>query len=80
MKIFPNWKEEVIALVNKNNGLSLTVDDVSFSFVSREDGYVKAEVIPLPDSRYYSRGKVSVLYVPRDLAKNFTGIPLRVIV
>lgn len=80
MKVLPSWKEEVIALVNKNNGLSLTVDDVSFSFVSREDGYVKAEVTPLPDSRYYSRGKVNVLYAPRDLAKNFTGIPLRVIV
>lgn len=81
MKIKQSWKDELLALVNSKNSLQLTLDDVKFELtapVSEVPGTVTVAIKPADNSRYFS--EQSLTYVRRDIAKNFTGIPLRVIV
>ena len=81
MKLKQSWKDELLALVNSKNSLQLTLDDVKFELtepVSEVPGTVVVTIKPNDDSRYFN--EQSLTYVRRDIAKNFTGIPLRVIV
>ncbi len=81
MKLKQSWKDELLALVNSKNSLQLTLDDVKFELtepVSEVPGTVVVTIKPNDDSRYFN--EQSLTYIRRDIAKNFTGIPLRVIV
>lgn len=81
MKIKQSWKDELLALVNSKNSLQLTLDDVKFELtapVSKVPGTVTVTIRPADNSRYFN--EQSLTYIRRDIAKNFTGIPLRVIV
>ncbi|EIP0347762.1 BspA family leucine-rich repeat surface protein [Shigella sonnei] len=81
MKIKQSWKDELLALVNSKNSLQLTLDDVKFELtapVSKVPGAVTVTIKPADNSRYFN--EQSLTYIRRDIAKNFTGIPLRVIV
>lgn len=80
MNIHQQWKEELVALVNASNGLSLKTTDVNFSITNRDDNTnaVTVTVTPGDVSPYFN--EQALVYVPRDIAKNFTGIPLRLIV
>ena len=81
MKLKQSWKNELLALVNSKNSLQLTLDDVKFELtepVSEVPGTVVVTIKPNDNSRYFN--EQSLTYVRRDIAKNFTGIPLRVIV
>ncbi|ECN7988455.1 BspA family leucine-rich repeat surface protein, partial [Salmonella enterica subsp. enterica serovar Corvallis] len=81
MKLKQSWKDELLALVNSKNSLQLTLDDVKFELtepVSEVPGTVVVTIKPNDASRYFN--EQSLTYVRRDIAKNFTGIPLRVIV
>ncbi|EOA6880184.1 BspA family leucine-rich repeat surface protein [Escherichia coli] len=81
MKLKQSWKDELLALVNSKNSLQLTLADVKFELtepVSEVPGTVVVTIKPNDDSRYFN--EQSLTYVRRDIAKNFTGIPLRVIV
>lgn len=81
MKLKQSWKDELLALVNNKNSLQLTLDDVKFELtepVSEVPGTVVVTIKPNDDSRYFN--EQSLTYIRRDIAKNFTGIPLRVIV
>lgn len=81
MKLKQSWKDELLALVNSKNSLQLTLDDVKFELtepVSEVPGTVVVTIKPSDDSRYFN--EQSLTYIRRDIAKNFTGIPLRVIV
>nr|DAH93977.1 MAG TPA: Putative virion structural protein [Caudoviricetes sp.] len=81
MKLKQSWKDELLALVNSKNSLQLTLDDVKFELtepVSEVPGTVVVTIKPNDDSHYFN--EQSLTYIRRDIAKNFTGIPLRVIV
>lgn len=81
MKLKQSWKDELLALVNSKNSLQLTLADVKFELtepVSEVPGTVVVTIKPNDDSRYFN--EQSLTYIRRDIAKNFTGIPLRVIV
>lgn len=81
MKLKQSWKDELLALVNSKNSLQLTLDDVKFELtepVSEVPGTVVVTIKPNDNSRYFN--EQSLTYIRRDIAKNFTGIPLRVIV
>lgn len=81
MKLKQSWKNELLALVNSKNSLQLTLDDVKFELtepVSEVPGTVVVTIKPNDNSRYFN--EQSLTYIRRDIAKNFTGIPLRVIV
>lgn len=81
MKLKQSWKDELLALVNSKNSLQLTLADVKFELtepVSEVPGTVTVTIKPNDNSRYFN--EQSLTYVRRDIAKNFTGIPLRVIV
>ena len=81
MKLKQSWKHELLALVNNKNSLQLTLDDVKFELtepVSEVPGTVVVTIKPNDDSHYFN--EQSLTYIRRDIAKNFTGIPLRVIV
>ena len=81
MKLKQSWKDELLALVNSKNSLQLTLDDVKFELtepVSEVPGTVVVTIKPNDGSRYFN--EQSLTYIRRDIAKNFTGIPLRVIV
>lgn len=81
MKLKQSWKDELLALVNNKNSLQLTLDDVKFELtepVSEVPGTVVVTIKPNDNSRYFN--EQSLTYIRRDIAKNFTGIPLRVIV
>lgn len=79
-KVYPGWKADLLALVNKNNGLSLTEADVKFdTFIPAEHPEAcKVTIKPADKSPYFS--EQSLVYVRRDLAKAFAGVPLRFIV
>ncbi|MEY6749426.1 BspA family leucine-rich repeat surface protein [Escherichia coli] len=78
--VYPGWKADLLALVNRNNKLSLKESDVKFeSFIPAE--YPEAcqvTIKPGDNSPYFF--EQSLTYVRRDIAKAFTGIPLRFIV
>lgn len=78
--VYPGWKADLLALVNRNNKLSLKESDVKFeSFIPAE--YPEAcqvTIKPGDNSPYFD--EQSLTYVRRDIAKAFTGIPLRFIV
>ena len=81
MKLKQSWKDELLALVNSKNSLQLTLADVKFELtepVSEVPGTVVVTIKPNDDSRYFN--EQSLTYIRRDIAKNFTGIPLRIIV
>lgn len=81
MKLKQSWKDELLALVNSKNSLQLTLADVKFELtepVSEVPGTVVVTIKPNDASRYFN--EQSLTYIRRDIAKNFTGIPLRVIV
>ncbi|EOC8614096.1 BspA family leucine-rich repeat surface protein [Salmonella enterica subsp. enterica serovar Schwarzengrund] len=81
MKLKQSWKDELLALVNSKNSLQLTLADVKFELtepVSEVPGTVVVTIKPNDNSRYFN--EQSLTYIRRDIAKNFTGIPLRVIV
>lgn len=81
MKLKQSWKDELLALVNSKNNLQLTLADVKFELtepVSEVPGTVVVTIKPNDNSRYFN--EQSLTYIRRDIAKNFTGIPLRVIV
>lgn len=79
-KVYPGWKTDLLALVNKNNGLSLTETDVKFdAFVPAEHPEVCQVTIKPGDNSPYFFDQ-SLTYVRRDIANAFTGIPLRFIV
>lgn len=80
MKLHQLWKDELLALVNEKNQLTLKESDVKFELVSRDEstGAVSVKVSPGDVSPYFNAQ--SLTYVPRDIAKNFVGLPLRFIV
>lgn len=78
--VYPGWKADLLALVNRNNNLSLKESDVKFeSFIPAEYPEVcQVTIKPGDNSPYFF--EQSLTYVRRDIAKAFTGIPLRFIV
>lgn len=80
MIIHQNWKDELVALVNKANSLTLKTTDVNFSIESRDPTTQAVTVRIDPDASGPYFNHQTATYVPRDIAKNFVGIPLRLIV
>ena len=80
MKLLQHWKDELLELVNSKNQLTLTEQDVTFEFIAKDDAtdVVSVRIKPLEGSPYFN--EQTLVYVRRDLTKNFTGIPLRFIV
>ena len=78
--VYPGWKADLLALVNRNNKLSLKESDVKFeSFIPAEYPEVcQVTIKPGDNSPYFF--EQSLTYVRRDIANAFTGIPLRFIV
>lgn len=74
----PSWKVEIVELINKQNNLTLSESDIEFAIVTRTDGALDVKVTPAVGSPYFN--EQTVTYVPRDLAKAFLGLPLRIIV
>ena len=78
--VYPGWKADLLALVNRKNMLSLKESDVKFeSFIPAEHPEVcQVTIKPGDNSPYFF--EQSLTYVRRDIANAFTGIPLRFIV
>ena len=78
--VYPGWKADLLALVNRKNKLSLKESDVKFdSFIPAEHpGVCQVTIKPSDNSPYFF--EQSLTYVRRDIAKAFVGIPLRFIV
>ncbi len=78
--VYPGWKADLLALVNRKNMLSLKESDVKFdSFIPAEHpGVCQVTIKPSDNSPYFF--EQSLTYVRRDIAKAFAGIPLRFIV
>lgn len=78
--VYPGWKADLLALVNRKNMLSLKETDVKFeSFIPAEHPEVcQVTIKPGDNSPYFF--EQSLTYVRRDIANAFTGIPLRFIV
>lgn len=78
--VYPGWKADLLALVNRKNMLSLKESDVKFdSFIPAENpGVCQVTIKPSDNSPYFF--EQSLTYVRRDIAKAFAGIPLRFIV
>ncbi len=78
--VYPGWKADLLALVNRKNNLSLKESDVKFdSFIPAEHpGVCQVTIKPSDNSPYFF--EQSLTYVRRDIAKAFAGIPLRFIV
>lgn len=78
--VYPGWKADLLALVNRKNMLSLEESDVKFeSFIPAEHPEVcQVTIKPGDNSPYFF--EQSLTYVRRDIANAFTGIPLRFIV
>lgn len=78
--VYPGWKADLLALVNRKNMLSLKESDVKFdSFIPAEHpGVCQVTIKPSDNSHYFF--EQSLTYVRRDIAKAFAGIPLRFIV
>lgn len=78
--VYPGWKADLLALVNRKNMLSLKESDVKFeSFIPAEHPEMcQVTIKPGDNSPYFF--EQSLTYVRRDIANAFTGIPLRFIV
>ncbi|EKC0517653.1 DUF285 domain-containing protein [Escherichia coli O157] len=78
--VYPGWKADLLALVNRKNMLSLKESDVKFeSFIPVEHPEMcQVTIKPGDNSPYFF--EQSLTYVRRDIANAFTGIPLRFIV
>ncbi|EPV9523174.1 BspA family leucine-rich repeat surface protein [Escherichia coli] len=78
--VYPGWKADLLALVNRKNMLSLKESDVKFeSFIPAEHPEAcQVTIKPGDNSPYFF--EQSLTYVRRDIANAFTGIPLRFIV
>lgn len=78
--VYPGWKADLLALVNRKNMLSLKESDVKFeSFIPAEHPEVcQVTIKPGDNSPYFF--EQSLTYVRRDIGNAFTGIPLRFIV
>lgn len=78
--VYPGWKADLLALVNRKNMLSLKESDVKFeSFIPAEHPEAcQVTIRPGDNSPYFF--EQSLTYVRRDIANAFTGIPLRFIV
>lgn len=78
--VYPGWKADLLALVNRKNMLSLKESDVEFvSLIPAEYPEVcQVTIKPRDGSPYFF--EQSLTYVRRDIAKAFAGIPLRFIV
>lgn len=78
--VYPGWKADLLALVNRKNMLSLKESDVKFeSFIPAEHPEVcRVTIKPGDNSPYFF--EQSLTYVRRDIGNAFTGIPLRFIV
>lgn len=78
--VYPGWKADLLALVNRKNMLSLKESDVKFeSFIPAEHPEAcQVTIKPGDNSPYFF--EQSLTYVRRDIANAFAGIPLRFIV
>lgn len=78
--VYPGWKADLLALVNRKNKLSLKESDVKFeSFIPAEHPEVcQITIKPGDNSPYFF--EQSLTYVRRDISNAFAGIPLRFIV
>lgn len=77
--VYPGWKADLLALVNRKNKLSLKESDVKFdSFIPAEHpGVCQVTIKPSDNSPYFF--EQSLTYVRRDIAKAFLGIPIKIV-
>lgn len=77
--VYPGWKADLLALVNRKNMLSLTESDVKFeSFIPAEHPEACQVTIKPGDNCPYFFEQ-SITYVRRDIANAFTGIPVKIV-